>query len=290
MFLMILIPLCLVLIFSYGPMYGLQIAFKDFRASEGIWGSQFVGLKHFKRFLESRMAWRTISNTLFLSLYSLVAAFPIPVILAICLNCCRAELFKRTVQTVTYAPYFISTVVLVSMVIQLLAPKYGLINNIITALGGKEKLFMAEGSYFRSIYVWSGIWQHAGWSSIIYLAALTSIDPVLHEAAIIDGASRFKRILYIDIPGIIPTLVIILILDVGNLMNVGFEKILLMQNATNTEYSEVISTYVYKIGIAANLPNYSFSTAIGLFSSVINFILLVSVNAFSRWVSDNSLW
>ncbi len=287
---MILVPLGFVIVFSYVPMYGIQIAFRDFRAVDGILHSPFVGLKYFLRFFQSYQFLRVIRNTLSISVYSLVAGFPLPVILAVSLNCCKNEKFKKAVQLTTYAPYFISTVVMVAMITQLLAPKYGLVNSLIKALHGDEVLFLSQGRYFYSIYVWSGIWQNAGWSAIIYIAALSGIDPTLHEAAVVDGASRLRRIFAIDLPGILPTLIIILILDVGNIMSVSYEKILLMQNSTNTEFSEVISTYVYKIGVAANLPNYSLSTAIGLFNSVINFLLLASVNAVSRKYSETSLW
>lgn len=287
---MLLIPCCFIAVFSYGPLYGLQIAFKNFRAAQGMWGSPWVGLKHFRDFVNSYLFLRVIRNTITISLYSLIAGFPIPILLALSLNCVKRLRFKKTVQVVTYAPFFISTVVLVSMVLQVLAPKFGLVNNIIRALGGQDVLFMANGKLFSSIYVWSGIWQTMGWSAIIYISALSAIDPTLHEAAIVDGASRLRRIWHIDLPGITPTIIILLILSAGSIMNVGFDKIFLMQNATNTEYSEVISTLIYKVGIAASIPNYSYSTAIGLFNSVINFMLLVIVNMIARRFSETSLW
>ncbi|MEA4890700.1 MAG: ABC transporter permease subunit [Clostridiaceae bacterium] len=287
---MVLLPLCFVLVFYYGPMYGLQIAFKNFKASDGMWGSRWVGLEHFIKFFNSYQFERVLRNTLIISFYGLIAGFPIPIILALGLNCTQNLKFKKTVQLVTYAPYFISNVVLVSMIIQILSPKYGLVNMAIKALGGSEVLFMATGQYFSSIYVWSGIWQTMGWSAIIYISALSSIDPTLHEAAIVDGASRFKRIIHIDIPGILPTIVILLILNAGSIMNVGFEKVFIMQNATNTEYSEVISTLIYKTGIQASIPNYSYSTAIGLFNNLVNFLLLVGVNTFAKKFGETSLW
>ena len=225
-----------------------------------------------------------------INFYSLLVGFPLPIVFALHLNCVNHIRFKKTVQIVTYAPHFISTVVIVSMLIQILSPKFGLINNFIKLFGGEEILFMATGSYFYSLFVWSGIWQSMGWSAIIYISALSSIDPTLHEAAIVDGASRFRRILHVDIPGILPTIIILLILSAGSIMNVGFEKVFLMQNATNTEYSEVISTLIYKTGIQASIPNYSYSTAIGLFNNIVNFILLVAVNTFSRRVGETSLW
>lgn len=287
---MIAIPFCFIALFYYGPMYGLQIAFKNFRAIDGMWKSPWVGLLHFNRFFTSYQFGRVVRNTLAISFYSLAVGFPIPIIFALILNCVRNIRFKKTVQMVTYAPHFISVVVIVSMIIQILSPKFGMVNNVIKLLGGQEILFMATGSYFYSIFVWSGIWQGMGWSAIIYISALSGIDPTMHEAAIVDGASRFKRILHIDIPGILPTIVILLILSAGSIMNVSFEKVFLMQNATNTEYSEVISTLIYKIGIQASIPNYSYSTAIGLFNNIVNFLLLVAVNTFARRVGETSLW
>lgn len=288
--LMLLVPFVFVCIFSYAPMYGLQLAFKKFRAIDGITNSPWVGMDQFNKFFTDYNFKRIIRNTLTISLYSMIAGFPIPILLAIGLNCCRSTKFKKTVQMISYAPYFISTVVMVSIIIQVLSPKYGFINNIIKSMGGSEVLFMATGSYFSHIYVWTGIWQGMGWSAIIYISALSGIDPQLHEAAIVDGASRVKRIWHIDLPGITPTIVILLIMNVGSIMNVGYEKIFLMQNSTNLEYSEIISTYIYKIGLQQSMPNYSYATAIGLFNNVINFILLVSVNAVAKKVGDTSLW
>ena len=288
--LMLLLPFSFVVLFHYVPMYGLQIAFKKFKAVDGIWGSKWVGLQQFEKFVKNYQFWPVIRNTLSISLYSMVVGFPFPILLAIALNCCNNLHFKKTVQMVTYAPYFISTVVMVSIIIQILGPKYGLVNNIIKALGGHEVLFMATGSYFYSIYVWSGIWQGMGWSAIIYISALSGIDPTLHEAAIVDGASRLKRIWHVDLPGITPTIVILLIMNAGSILNVGFEKVYLMQNATNTDYSEVISTLIYKTGLKQSIPNYSYSTAIGLFNNVINFIMLVTVNFIAGRVGETSLW
>ena len=288
--LMVILPLSFIILFHYVPMYGIQIAFKNYRAADGIWGSKWVGFDHFIKFFKSYQFIRVTRNTIMLSLYSLIAGFPVPIILAIALNCCKNVKFKKTVQLVTYAPHFISVVVLMGMVIQILSPKYGLLNNLIKALGGEEVLFMAEGRYFRSIYVWSGIWQNMGFSAIIYISALSSVDPTLHEAAIVDGASRLKRVFYIDIPCIVPTIVILLILNLGSIMNVGFEKVLLLQNPTNTEYSEVISTLIYKQGLASAMPQYSYSTAIGIFNSLVNFFLIVGVNTIARKLGETSLW
>ena len=287
---MVILPLSFIILFHYVPMYGIQIAFKNYRPVDGIWGSKWVGFDHFIKFFKSYQFIRVTRNTIMLSLYSLIAGFPVPIILAIALNCCKNIKFKKTVQLVTYAPHFISVVVLMGMVIQILSPKYGLLNNLIKALGGEEVLFMAEGRYFRSIYVWSGIWQNMGFSAIIYISALSSVDPTLHEAAIVDGASRLKRVFYIDIPCIVPTIVILLILNLGSIMNVGFEKVLLLQNPTNTEYSEVISTLIYKQGLASAMPQYSYSTAIGIFNSLVNFFLIVGVNTIARKLGETSLW
>lgn len=276
------------IVFEYMPMYGLQIAFKNFIATKGIWGSPWVGFKHFERFFESYYFWALIKNTLGISLLSLIFGFPAPIILALLINETRHRLFKRFVQTVTYAPHFLSTVVLVGMVMMFLSPKNGLINQMIVWFGGEPISFMTEPSWFKSIYVSSGIWQQMGWSSIIYLAALTGIDPQLHDAARVDGAGRLQRIWHINLPGIMPTVVILLILNVGSVMSVGFEKVFLMQNSLNIESSDVISTYVYRTGIIG--AQYSFSAAVGLFNSLINFMLLVLVNSIARRMKQTSLW
>ena len=287
---MLALPFLFVAIFNYAPMYGLILAFKKFRAVDGIWGSPWVGFANFEKFFGSYQFINVLRNTLVISIYSLLAGFPFPIILAIALNNCRSLKFKKTVQMVTYAPYFISTVVMVSIIIQILSPKYGIVNNVIKALGGDEILFMATGSYFYSIYVWSGVWQTVGWNAIIYVSALAGIDPQLHEAAIVDGASRMQRIFHIDLPGIASTIIILLILNMGSLLNVGFEKVYLMQNATNTDYSEVISTLIYKQGLKQSIPNYSYSTAIGLFNNIVNFLLLTATNFIARRFGETSLW
>lgn len=291
LYLIILLPLAYIIIFHYIPMFGVQIAFKDFIAVEGIVGSPWVGLKYFVKFFESYEFWRVIRNTLEISFYSLIAGFPIPVLLALALNNVKNIYFKKCVQLVTYAPYFISTVVLVGILSQFLSTAdYGIINNLIRTLGGNPVMFMANPENFSSVYVWSSIWQGAGWSAIIYIAALSSVDQELYEASTIDGASLLQRVIHIDIPCIMPTMVIMLILATGQIMNVGFEKVILMQNSLNMQRSEVISTFVYKIGLATSLPNYSYGAAVGLFNSIINFIMLVLVNSFSKRVSETSLW
>lgn len=291
LYVFLIIPLAYILIFSYIPMMGIQIAFKDFTARGGIWGSEWVGFKHFEKFFTSYQFSRVIKNTLVLSLYSLIVGFPIPIILALMLNAERNQGYKKVVQTVTYLPHFISMVVLVGMITQFLNPRIGFIPQILSAVfGGDSVNFMASPKAFPHIYVWSGIWQSVGWNSIIYMAALSGTDIQLHEAAEIDGASRFKRVLYIDLPVIIPTAVILLILNSGQIMNVGFEKIFLMQNNLNISASEVISTYVYDVGLASSRANFSYGTAIGLFNSVINFILIITVNTISKRSTEQSLW
>jgi len=276
------------IVFHYVPMYGVQIAFKDFMANKGIMGSPWAGFKHFERFFDSFYFWRIIKNTMGIGLYELAVGFPIPIILALMINEARSGRFRRFVQTVTYAPHFLSTVVVVGMIMMFLSPVSGLVNFIITSFGGEPIAFMTEPSWFKSIYVWSGVWQGMGWSSIIYLAALAGIDPQLHEAAKVDGAGWLRRIWHINLPGIAPTMTILLILNIGSVLGVGFEKIFLMQNSLNMEASDVIATNVYRSGILG--AQYSFSAAVGLFNSIVNFILLITVNRIARKVSENSLW
>ncbi|MBD0380224.1 ABC transporter permease [Paenibacillus sedimenti] len=275
-------------IFKYWPMYGVQIAFKDFIASKGFWGSPWVGMEHFQRFFDSFNFWTVIKNTLGLSLYSLAVSFPIPILIALMLNQLARERYKRFIQTVIYAPYFISTVVLVGMLYVFLSPGSGLINHIIQMFGGEPVYFLSKAEWFKSLYVFSGVWQETGFASVIYLAALAGIDPHLHEAAVVDGASKWHRIWHIDIPGIQPTILILFILAVGNLMNVGFEKAFLMQNDLNASSSEIIATYVYKIGLQR--AEYSFSAAVGLFNSLINFVLLLSVNRIAKKINGSGLF
>lgn len=276
------------IVFHYVPMYGMQIAFKDFIANKGITGSPWVGFKHFERFFDSFYFWRVIKNTMGIGLYELMVGFPIPILLALMIHEVRSGKFRRFVQTVTYMPHFLSTVVMVGMIMMFLSPVSGLINLAITALGGEAISFMTEPGWFKSIFVWSGVWQTMGWSSIIYLAALAGVDPQLHDAAKVDGATRLQRIWHVNIPGIAPTMVVLLILNVGSIMGVGFEKVFLMQNALNMEASDVIATNVYRSGILG--AQYSYSAAVGLFNSVINFILLLTVNRLARKVSSSSLW
>jgi len=276
------------IIFKYWPMYGVQIAFKDYIATRGIWGSPWVGFKHFERFFSSFYFSRLILNTLGISLYSLVLGFPAPILLALMMNELRSERFKKVVQTVTYAPHFLSTVVVVSILIALLSPRSGIINQILKSLGKEPIYFMAEPAWFKTLYVFSSIWQNTGWNSIIYMAALAGVDVEIYEAAMVDGASKFKRLVHITLPYLIPTAVTLLILNAGNIMNVGFEKVFLMQNDRNISASDVISTYVYRSGLLG--AQFSFSSAVGLFNSVINFILLIAVNKISKKLTETSLW
>lgn len=288
LYLLMLPGLLYFVIFRYIPMANAVIAFKDYNVVAGIWGSPWVGFKHFELFFRNPVFWTLLENTLTLSLYALLVGFPFPILLAIALNEVRDGLFKRSVQMVTYAPYFISTVVMVSMIMLLFAPRLGIVNVGLQSLGMTPPNFLGSPDWFPSLYVWSGVWQNSGYSAIVYLAALSGIDPTLYEAAKVDGASRFQKILYIDLPGIMPVAIILLILTVGSLLAVGFEKVYLLQNPLNLSASEIIPTYVYKIGLLN--ANYSFATAVGLFNSVINMVLLVLVNAWARRVSDYSLW
>jgi ABC-type polysaccharide transport system permease subunit len=282
-YLLLVLPLAYLLIFSYGPMGGLVIAFKRYNFALGIFGSPWVGLENFRRFFESYKFGQVLRNTLTLSFYSLVINFPLPVIFAVLLNALPYPRYQKIIQTVTYIPHFISTVVMVGLIFQLLNNRNGLYGSIFFLFTkGMPPDLLAVGSYFKHIYVWSGVWQGTGYASIIYFAALSNVDPTLHEAALVDGATRFQRVLYVDVPCIMPTASIMLILAVGGIMNVAFEKTLLMQNSLNLNYSEVISTYVYKVGLASGVNDFSLSTAIGMFNSVINFLLLIVANWGSR--------
>ncbi|MCI8441671.1 MAG: sugar ABC transporter permease [Provencibacterium sp.] len=287
-YLMLLPCLLYFAIFCYGPMYGVQIAFKDYNTGIGIWNSPWVGLKHFRRFMSMPQFWQVFKNTLLLSLYSLIAGFPFPILISLMINEISRHRFKKVIQTVTYAPHFISTVVMVAMISLFLSPTSGFINKFIEALGGEAINFMIKPAYFPHIYVWTGIWQHFGWNSIIYLAALASVDEALHESAVLDGASRLQRIWYINLPCMAPTIVIQLILSLGGILGADFEKVLLMQNASIMETADIIGTYTYRIGILGS--EFSLSSAIGILNSVINLIMLVLVNGICRRISDTSLW
>ena len=275
-------------IFSYIPMYGVQIAFRNYNFRDGFSGSPWVGLDHFIRFFNSPYFLLTLKNTFILSFYSLVAGFPIPIILALMLNSFRHKRYRKVIQGVTYAPNFISVVVMCGMIILFLSPTSGIINHVIRSFGGDPINFMAHKEYWRHIYVWSGVWQGMGWGSVIYFAALSGVSPELHEAAIVDGATKFQIIRYIDFPSILPTATILLILSCGSLLSVGFEKVFLLQNDLNKSVSEVISTYTYQVGLIDR--DTSYSSAIGLFNSLINAIFLVGVNKISNKLSGNGLW
>ena len=290
-YIFLIIPLLYLLLFSYIPMAGVQIAFKRFNPNLGIWGSPWVGFRNFTRFFQSFQFGRILPNTIRLSFYGIVAGFPIPIIFALLLNVMKNGKTKKVVQTVTYMPHFISIVVLIGMLNRLLSPINGFYAHVIRWFDLRTVDLLAQPGLFPHLYVWSGVWQSFGWSSIIYLAALSGVSSELHEAAEIDGANRFQRVIHIDFPAILPTATILLILSCGSIISVGFEKVWLMQNDLNLRTSEVISTYVYKIGLGSGgLSDFSFATAIGLFNSVVNLILIASVNSLTRKLSDTSLW
>lgn len=288
LYLIVIPPALFFLIFKYYPMLNAVLAFKDYNVTKGIWGSPWVGFKHFELFFDNPIFWTLMKNTLLISGYLLLAGFPIPIVLALALNEVRHGKFKRFVQLVSFAPYFISTVVMVSIIMLFLAPRLGFVNVAMNHLGLPSINFLGEPGMFRSIYVWSDIWQTAGYSAVIFLAALAGVDPSLYEAAKVDGASRFQKIRHIDLPGIMPTITIVFILNVGSVMSLGFEKVYLLQNPLNKVNSEVIATYVYQIGLLN--ANYSFATAVGLFNSCINLLLLVIVNRVAKRLSNTSIW
>jgi len=275
------------LIFTYSPMYGVIIAFKDFKPAEGILGSSWVGIQNFQQYFNSYQFWVTIKNTVVISLYTILATFPLPIILALMCNQMRAKRFKRVFQVSTYLPHFISTVVMCGMILLFLSPSSGVIAKLLGLVGIQLPNLMGMPQAFSSIYVWTEVWQHTGWDSILYIATLSAVDPTLYEAATIDGASKWHRIRHIDLPALSSTAIIMFILRMGNVMSVGFEKVYLLQNTLNSGASEIISTYVYKMGMISN--QYSLSSAIGLFNNVINLVLLLLVNWISKKMSDTSL-
>lgn len=292
LYVFLLLPVAYILIFAYWPMFGLQIAFKKFSIVTGVWDSPWVGLKNFTKFFNAYQFTNIMYNTLSLSIYAILAAFPFPILFALMLNTIEHEKLKKTVQTITYMPHFISTVVIVAMLMQLFHPMNGLYGKLMQALTGQmpADLFAQPGA-FPHLYVWSGVWQGFGYNSIIYLAALTNVSPDLHEAAEVDGASRLQRLIHVDFPALLPTITIMLILRMGAIMSIGFEKTYLMQNSLNLSRSEIISTFVYKKGLASGAANdYSYSAAVGMFNSVVNLVLIVGVNWISRKISENSLW
>lgn len=275
-------------IFHYVPMAGIQLAFKKYNAVLGIWRSPFIGFKNFIDFFNYYQFWQIIGNTLYISLYQLITHTIIPFVLALLINQIPAKRFQKVVQTITYAPHFISVIVLVGVLYVFLSPSTGIVNFIIRNIGGKPYFFFGESTAFAHIYVWSGVWQNTGYGTIIYLAALANISPDLHEAAMVDGASKLQRIFHIDIPGILPTAIILLILNAGRIMNIGFQKAFLMQTSLNISASEIIPTYVYKAGLLQY--RFEYATAVGLFNSVVNLILIVLVNRIARALDQSSLW
>lgn len=292
LYVFLLIPVAWVIVFCYFPMAGVQIAFRKFSLSQGLWNSPWVGIYQFAKFFRSPQLMRILPNTILVSFYSLIAGFPLPIIFALGLNILTAYRYKKFVQTITYVPHFISTVVLVGILFRVFHSRTGLYGVVYQALTNEQPQdLFGKASAFRHLYVWSGIWQNLGWSSIIYVAALSNVSMDLHEAAQIDGASRLQRVIHIDLPTILPTATIMLILNAGSIMNVGFEKTYLLQNDLNLVRSEVISTYVYKVGISSvTTSDYSYSTAISLFNSIVNMLMLLFVNFISRRISETSLW
>lgn len=288
LYLLLLLPVAYLIIFHYIPMYGATLAFKNFNPGKGILGSPWVGLKNFSRFFNSPSFSVVLSNTLILSISNLVFSTPLPILLAIALNECKSKAVSKTVQMVTYAPYFLSTVIMVSLIMQWFSVNGGLFNNILGLFGHEPINLFGNAAYFRPTYIISGIWQFTGFSSIIYLAALSSVDVSLYEAAKIDGASKLQKIWHVDFPSILPTIVILLVLNCGQIMNVGFDKVYLMQTDLNQQASEIIATYTYKVGLLD--MDFAYSTAVGLFNSIVNVILLVLVNTVSRKLSETSLW
>jgi putative aldouronate transport system permease protein len=285
---MMLLPILWYIIFCYTPMYGIQIAFRDYMPSRGFLGSAFVGLKHFRRFFNSFYFVRVLRNTLGINFYTLLVGFPIPIIFALFLNELKSLRYKKLVQNITYLPHFLSTVVIVSIINMLFAVDNGVVNHFFRLFGQPAQDFLINSRIFKHLYVWSGIWENMGWDAIIYIAALAGVDPSLYEAATIDGATRLQKIQLISIPSIMPTIVIMLLLRCGHIMNIGYEKILLMQNSLNMETSDVISTFVYRSGILS--AEYSFASAVGLFNSVCNFALLLVANQTAKRFGKTSLW
>lgn len=288
LYLLMIPPLAYFMIFKYIPMTNAAIAFKNYSVVKGVWGSPWIGLKNFQLFFRNPVFLALIKNTLTLSAYAVIASFPLPIILALMLNEVKHKLFRKTVQMVTYAPYFISTVVVVSMMILMMAPRLGIVTKTFGMFGITAPDLLGNPNYFRHIYVWSDVWQTTGYSAVIYMAALSAVDPALYESARVDGASRLRRIWHVDIPGIMPTAMIILILSVGNIMSIGFEKAYLLQNPLNLSRSEIIATYVYKTGLLN--ADFGVATAVGLFNSLINLVLLLVVNAVGKRISGRGLW
>lgn len=292
LYVFMLIPLIWVIIFCYAPMFGAQIAFRKYQPRLGIWDSPWVGFYQFKKFFNSYQFSRVMMNTVVISLYTILCSFPLPIIFALVLNSTRSHKFRTVTQTIVTMPHFISVVVLVGILLQIFNSRTGVYGTLMESITGAypEDLF-SKPANFRHMYVWSGVWQQFGWNSIVYIAALAAVSPELHEAAQIDGASRFQRMLHVDLPAILPTITIMLILRMGSVMTIGFEKVYLMQNSLNLTASEIISTYVYKVGLSsAGTTDLSYSTAIGLFNSAINLVLISVTNFIARKLGGNGLW
>ena len=289
---LLLLPILYILIFKYYPMTGLQLAFRKYRAKDGLYGSEWVWFDNFIRFFGSYQFSRTLKNTIILSAYQLICNTVIPIAFALTLNCIEKPRFKKITQTIVTLPHFISVVVLIGIVMQVLNSRIGLYGILYESLTGEypKDIFGQLGS-FRHIFVWSGIWQNFGWSAIIYIATLSGVDSGLHEAAQLDGASRFQRVLHVDLPHILPTAITLTIMNIGKLMSLGYEKALLLQNSLNLEHSELISTYVYRVGLSGEVrSDFSYATAIDFFNAVVNLILIIVANKASKKVSDTSLW
>ena len=292
LYVFMLIPLIWVIIFCYAPMFGAQIAFRKYQPRLGIWDSPWVGFYQFKKFFNSYQFSRVMMNTVVISLYTILCSFPLPIIFALVLNSTRSHKFRTVTQTIVTMPHFISVVVLVGILLQIFNSRTGVYGTLMESITGAypEDLF-SKPANFRHMYVWSGVWQQFGWNSIVYIDALAAVSPELHEAAQIDGASRFQRMLHVDFPAILPTITIMLILRMGSVMTIGFEKVYLMQNSLNLTASEIISTYVYKVGLSsAGTTDLSYSTAIGLFNSAINLVLISVTNFIARKLDGNGLW
>ena len=290
LYLLLLLPLVWLLVFRYVPMYGAQIAFKKYMVVEGIAGSPWVGFANFERFLKSAKFELIIVNTLVLSFYQLIGGFPFPIILALCLNQVRQRAFKKTVQLVTYAPHFISMVVLVGIMLQIFHPRIGLTAYFARMFDLDAPNWMGSRTAFSHVFVGSGLWQNVGFRAIIYLAVLATIDPTLHEAAVVDGANKLQRMWHIDLPGLLPTAMVLLVLLTGRVLNISFEKIYLMQNPLNIRVSEVISTYVYKVGLLSTVLDFSYGSAIGLLQGIVSLILILVVNRLARRLSGHGIW
>ncbi len=290
LYVMLILPVSLMILFKYVPMYGAQIAFRSFNIGDTILSAEWVGFDNFIAFFGDYQFANVLSNTVFLSLYSLLAGTPVAIIFALCINYLNFPKYKKIAQTVTYLPYLISTVVMVTLILQFFAARNGVLTQLFNFITGSETDYLANPSLFNDIYVWTGVWQATGFSSIIYIATLVGIDPTLHEAAIVDGASKWQRCKGIDLPLLMPTIIKLFILNMGSILNIGFEKILLMQNPLNLSASEVVSTYVYKVGLTSALPQFSYGTAIGLFQSLIGLVMVLTFNFIANKVSDDGIW